>query len=106
VEFRFKKFLDVSLAAIYIVVLLGLLYRSKLYGQVPVVAGEAYGLGDVIDLFISFIVVAIWCSVLLSGVIITLLNFKTNWPVILKSLLYATFALVGYFYIKNYHLIF
>lgn len=104
-ESKFAKLFAVSLATIHIVAFSGLVYRSSFYEHIPVAAGDAYGLGDVIDLLFSFMVVAIWCCAFLSAVVLTLLNFKNNWLSSLKLLLFATVAVVGYFYVKGTNLI-
>ena len=105
-ESKFDKLLAFSLAIIHFVAFSGLVYRSQFYKSIPVAAGDAYGLGDVIDLLFSFMVVSIWCCAFLSAVAVTLFNFKNNWLTSLKSLLFATVALVGYFYVKDSNLIF
>ena len=105
-ESKFDKLLAISLAFIHFVAFSGLVYRSSFYEHIPVVAGDAYGLGDVIDLLFSFMVVAIWCCALLSAMVVTLLNVRKNWLSSLKWVLFATVAVVGYFYVKNSSVIF
>ncbi|PKG36964.1 hypothetical protein CXF74_21385 [Psychromonas sp. Urea-02u-13] len=106
IESKFDKLLAYSIASIHFFAFSGLIYRSQIYGNIPVSAGDAYGLGDVIDLLFVFIVVVIWCCALISSVALTLFNVKANWFTSLKALLYATVGLVGYFFVKDSNLLF
>ncbi|MGI3071881.1 hypothetical protein, partial [Vibrio alginolyticus] len=60
-----------------------------------------YGFGDVIDLLFACLVVLMWCFAMVSSIVVTLLNIKSNWLASLKALLYGTVGLVGYFYVNS-----
>ncbi|AGV16741.1 hypothetical protein N646_0908 [Vibrio alginolyticus NBRC 15630 = ATCC 17749] len=38
---------------------------------------------------------------MVSSIVVTLLNIKSNWLASLKALLYGTVGLVGYFYVNS-----
>jgi hypothetical protein len=99
-EVRLEKLLAFSIALVHLFAFSGLIYRSQIYTYIPVSPGDAYGLGDIIDLLFALIVVGIWCSAFISAIALSSLNFKSNWLASLKALSYATVGLVGYFYIK------
>jgi len=102
-ERKLNKRLAFCITLVYLIAILGLIYRFQIYKQIPVSIGEPYGLGDIIDLLFAVIVVVIWCCALILSVGVIIFNFKRNWLSSLKALLYATVGLMGYFYIKSFH---
>jgi len=105
-ESRFDKLLIISNTLIHFFAFSGLIYRSQLYSHIPVSTGEPYGLGDIIDLLFAVTVTILWCCLFISAVTLTVLNLKDNWFDSIKTLLYGTVGLTGYFYIKSSNLIF
>ncbi len=100
-EARFNKLLAFSIVLVHFFAFSGLLYKSQIYGHIAVSPGEPYGLGDVIDLLFACLVVLMWCCAIVSLIVVTLLNIKSNWLASLKALLYGTVGLVGYFYVNS-----
>ncbi len=72
--------------------LLGILYRKTLYLKIPVVNGESYGLGDLIDGAFAIVVIAAAVSALV-GALMTLIVSK--WKSIHHSGLLALAAIVS-----------
>ena len=100
-ESKFDKLLTFSTVFIHIFAFSGLVYRSQIYPHIPVAPEEPYGLGDVIDLLFAFVIVITWFCAFISAIAVTLFNIKHNWLTSLKTLLYASVALIGYFYVKT-----
>lgn len=100
-ESKFEKLLALSIVLVNFFAFSGLLYRSQIYKQIPVLPGDAYGLGDIIDLLFAVVVIGVWCVAFISVVVLSLINFKNNYLASIKLLLYASVSLIGYFYIKS-----
>lgn len=98
---KFEKSLAFSAVFIHFFAFSGLIFKSQIYPHIPVTPDDAYGLGDVIDLLFAFIVVITWCCAFISAVAVSLSDIKHNWLPSLKTLLYASVALIGYFYVKS-----
>jgi len=58
----FRILLNCSIWIIHFVAFSGLIYKSSFYKSIPVVAGEPYGLGDLIDLLFTVLVISIWLT--------------------------------------------
>ncbi|GAA0820838.1 hypothetical protein GCM10009111_26930 [Colwellia asteriadis] len=93
-----EKVLAFSTAFIHVVAFTAIVYHSQIYHHIPVSAGDAYGLGDVINLGFAFVIVCIWFCSALSALILSIVNFKSNSWFAFKTLLFSSVALIGYFF--------
>ena len=95
-----RKALTYNLFLIYLFALGGVLYKFTLYHDLPVAAGEAYGVGDIIDLMFALVVVTLWLTSIVFSLTHCLFSFKINKWLSLKMFLLSTSALLGYLYIN------
>jgi hypothetical protein len=100
-ELVVSKVLAWSMAFINIFAFSGLIYRFHIYELIPVALGDAYGIGDVIDLLFAFIIIFCWSLSVFSALILSVINFKDNWKFSIKTSLFSTLVLVGYFVVKD-----
>ncbi|WP_426357305.1 hypothetical protein ACPUVO_12620 [Pseudocolwellia sp. HL-MZ19] len=100
-EKLFKVLLGSSRWLIYIVAFSGFIYKFYFYKSIALASGEPYGLGDLIDLLFVFVVIGIWCTALISLVVLSLINFKQNFLDSIKLFLYVSVVLIGYLYILS-----
>lgn len=92
------KVLAWSIGLIHFFAFSGIVYKSQIYGQIPVTEGEPYGLGDIIDLFFAFSVASLWLLSIISALLLSIMYLKENWLFSIKTSVYSTVGLMGYFY--------
>jgi hypothetical protein len=98
----FRILLNCSIWLIHFVAFSGLIYKSSFYKSIPVVAGEPYGLGDLIDLLFTVLVISIWLTAFIAVAVLSLINFKHNFSDSIKLFLYISIAPVCYFYLLTH----
>ena len=79
----------------------GLAFRSTIYPHLPVSLGEAYGVGDIIDLLFWLLIVVCWMLTVVSSTIACLFWFKVSAKQVSMATTMASVALVGYYYVHG-----
>jgi hypothetical protein len=97
-ELRITKVLAWSIGLIHVFAFSGIVYKSQIYGQIPVAEGDPYGLGDIIGLLFAFSVASLWLLSIITALILSIMYFKANWLFSIKTSAYSTVGLMGYFY--------
>ena len=93
------KLANYSAIILVVTLFLGLLFRATLYWIIPVAPNEAIGAGDVIELFIYFIILSIAGLVFVLSVVIALLQ---NFKVALRIFLVSIVAPIAYYFLHHY----
>jgi len=101
---RMKSFIHKALICtiilIYVAAISHIVFQFTLYQDLPVVDGEAYAVGDIIDLMLVFTVIVLWFASLFLSLIHCFLFFKGNKWFALKMWSLSTLALVVNLYLS------
>ena len=72
------KLLTINVALLYVLMVFGVYFNAYLYAQLPVSAGDPYGIGDVIHLALSVAMIVLWLSSFTLAVVYWLCKVKEN----------------------------
>ncbi|MGF1689354.1 hypothetical protein L4C36_22285 [Photobacterium japonica] len=78
IEWVTGKLLTANVVLMYVLMVFGLYFNFHLYAQLPVGAGDPYGIGDVIYLILYVVMIALWLSSFAFAVIYWLCKAKEN----------------------------
>jgi len=95
-----RKALVGNVILIYLFALSGIIFQFTLYHNLPVAEGDAYGVGDIIDLAFTLVVGGLWLTSSLLSLTHCLLSFQTNKWGAMKLFLLSTFAFLGHLHIS------
>lgn len=80
----------------------GLLYRATVYESIPVSPGDPYGLGDILELLLYFILIGSSALTLLTALVLSVVPSLRNWRAVAALLGAGLLALPAYFLLHTY----
>jgi len=80
----------------------GLLYRATVYESIPVAPGDPYGLGDVLELLLYFILIGSSALTLLTALVLSVVPSLRNWRAVAALIGAGLLALPVYFLLHSY----
>ena len=80
----------------------GLVYRATVYESIPVAPGDPYGLGDVLELLLYFILIGSSALTLLTALVLSVVPSLRNWRTVAALIGAGLLALPAYFLLHTY----
>lgn len=80
----------------------GLLYRATVYESIPVAPGDPYGLGDVLELLLYFVLLGSSALTLLTALLLSVVPSLRNWRAVAALIGAGLLALPVYFLLHTY----
>ncbi len=80
----------------------GLLYRATAYKSIPVAPGDPYGIGDVVEFLLYFILIGSSVLTLLAAGVLSATASLRNWPAIAALIWAGLLALPAYLLLHRY----